>query len=38
LLDAYIFVTIAFAAMTPLVFIMKNTQITHAPAEAVATE
>ena len=32
-LDAYIFVTFAFAAMTPLVFIMKNTHRT-APSAA----
>ena len=35
-LDAYIFVTVAFAAMAPLVFIMKNTHSTTAPPEAVA--
>ena len=35
-LDAYIFVTIVFAAMTPLVFIMKNTHSTAPPAAAVA--
>ena len=35
-LDAYIFVTFAFAAMTPLVFIMKNTHSTLPSAAAVA--
>ncbi len=35
-LDAYIFVTFAFAAMTPLVFIMKNTHTTTPPAEVAA--
>ena len=35
-LDAYIFVTIAFAAMTPFVFIMKNTHSTKPPTEAIA--
>ena len=35
-LDAYIFVTVAFAAMAPLVFIMKNTHSATAPPEAVA--
>lgn len=35
-LDAYIFVTFAFAAMAPLVFIMKNTHVTEAPEAAMA--
>jgi len=36
-LDAYIFVTFAFAAMTPLVFLMRNTHTTTASATAAAT-
>jgi len=35
-LDAYIFVTVAFAAMTPLVFIMKNSQASTTSTNTVA--
>jgi len=35
-LDAYIFVTVAFAAMTPLVFLMKNSQAPTTSASTVA--
>jgi DHA2 family multidrug resistance protein len=33
-LDAYIFVTVAFAAMLPLVFVMRNSRPEPPPAEA----
>jgi len=37
-LDAYIFVTFAFAAMTPLVFLMRNTHTTTASATAATAD
>ena len=37
-LDAYIFVTVAFAAMTPLVFVMKNSRSSAPPAKPIPAE